>query len=354
MNMDIFDLYRDETKRSDLKDIFKDASQKHPDGLGDAFIEKDIWVTELLRLLFDEGLLEEKAVAFKGGTALSKRWKAIERFSEDIDLSIHWHDMLNGDKPEADAWAETTVSTSQNKKFRGAQSQRLEEWTLAFFERLKARLDAYGIEGLQVTYLNSEQVEVSYPNVVDQADSQYHLGPVLLEFGARNRGKPTQPSQLTTYLSEIEEYEKALSLPVAENVLVFDLSYIVWEKLTALHQFCTSEKSPNAARLARHWYDVDCMICKGIVDPLGNHQAISDVVEMKSARWGVKGVDFSLASQGKLRLIPDEPLRTEIAQDYFEMVEGGMYFSKPDEFSTILDRLSCTEKMINESLSPSK
>ncbi|QIR07440.1 nucleotidyl transferase AbiEii/AbiGii toxin family protein [Salinivibrio costicola] len=352
--MDIFDLYRDETKRSDLKDIFKDAAQKHPDGLGEAFIEKDIWVTELLRLLFDEGLLEGKAVAFKGGTALSKRWKAIERFSEDIDLSIHWHDMLNGDKPEAEAWAETTVSNSQNKKFREAQTQRLEEWTLGFFERLKARLDAYGIEGLQVKYLNSEKVEVYYPIVAEQTCSQYHLGPVLLEFGARNRGKPTDPSQLTTYLSEIEEYEEALSLPVAENVLVFDPSYIIWEKLTALHQFCTSEKSPNAARLARHWYDVDCMMCKDIVDPLGNHQAINDVVEMKSARWSVKGVDFSLASTGKLRLIPDEPLRTEIAQDYVEMVEGGMYFSKPDKFSTILDRLSSTEKMINESLLPSK
>lgn len=352
--MDIFDLYRDEKKRSDLKDIFKDASQKHPDGLGEAFIEKDIWVTELLRLLFDEGLLAGKAVAFKGGTALSKRWKAIERFSEDIDLSIHWHDMLDGDKPEADAWAETTVSNSQNKKFREAQSQRLQEWTLAFFERLKDRLDAYGIEGLQVNYLTSEKVEVYYPIVAEQADSQYHLGPVLLEFGARNRGKPTEPSQLTTYLSEVEEYAKALSLPIAKDVLVFDPSYIVWEKLTALHQFCTSEKSPNAARLARHWYDVDCMMCKGIVDPLVNHQAISDVVEMKSARWGVKGVDFSLASTGKLCLIPEEPLRSEITQDYIEMVKGGMYFSEPDEFSIILDRLSSTEKMINESLSPSK
>ncbi|MCL1137752.1 nucleotidyl transferase AbiEii/AbiGii toxin family protein [Shewanella pneumatophori] len=168
--------------------------------------------------------------------------------------------MLNSDKPEAEVWAETTVSNSQNKKFREAQTQRLEKWTLGFFERLKARLVAYGIEGLQVNYLNSEKVEVYYPIVAEQTGSRYHLGPVLLEFGARNRGKPAEPSKLTTYLSEIEEYEKALSLPVAENVLVFDPSYIIWEKLTALHQFCTSEKFPNAARLARHWYDVqrDC------------------------------------------------------------------------------------------------
>ena len=61
-------------------------------------------------------------------------------------------------------------------------------------------------------------------------DSQYHLGPVLLEFGARNRGKPTDPCQITTYLSEVVEYEQALSLPVAESVLVFDPSYIIWEK----------------------------------------------------------------------------------------------------------------------------
>lgn len=47
-------------------------------------------MVEILRLLYDEDLLGGMDVAFKGGTALSKCFSAIDRFSEDIDLSIHW------------------------------------------------------------------------------------------------------------------------------------------------------------------------------------------------------------------------------------------------------------------------
>ena len=47
-------------------------------------LEKDYYVTLLL-----EGLCREvKGLVFKGGTSLSKCYKAIDRFSEDIDLSL--------------------------------------------------------------------------------------------------------------------------------------------------------------------------------------------------------------------------------------------------------------------------
>lgn len=90
--MNIFELYKDESTKADLADLLTAAAQQHPAGLPDNFLEKDIWVTEILRLLYEENLFGDFQVAFKGGTALSKCWGAIERFSEDIDLSIHWAD----------------------------------------------------------------------------------------------------------------------------------------------------------------------------------------------------------------------------------------------------------------------
>lgn len=39
-----------------------------------------------LRGVFDTPIAEH--LVFKGGTSLSKGWKLIERFSEDIDLAI--------------------------------------------------------------------------------------------------------------------------------------------------------------------------------------------------------------------------------------------------------------------------
>ena len=50
-------------------------------------IEKDFWVCWLLGLLFAEPALAPHLV-FKGGTSLSKVYSVIDRFSEDIDLSM--------------------------------------------------------------------------------------------------------------------------------------------------------------------------------------------------------------------------------------------------------------------------
>ncbi|MBE7416824.1 MAG: nucleotidyl transferase AbiEii/AbiGii toxin family protein [Ideonella sp.] len=50
-------------------------------------VEKDFWVCWLLGLLFADPELARHLV-FKGGTSLSKVYGVIDRFSEDIDLSM--------------------------------------------------------------------------------------------------------------------------------------------------------------------------------------------------------------------------------------------------------------------------
>lgn len=55
-------------------------------GLPTAIIEKDWWVTTVLRALFM--LPYSNQLSFKGGTSLSKCWNLIERMSEDIDIGL--------------------------------------------------------------------------------------------------------------------------------------------------------------------------------------------------------------------------------------------------------------------------
>ena len=50
------------------------------------FIEKDYWVTYALHTIFNHEI--GKDTVFKGGTSLSKCYKLIDRFSEDIDLVV--------------------------------------------------------------------------------------------------------------------------------------------------------------------------------------------------------------------------------------------------------------------------
>src|SRR5580698_4226989 len=49
-------------------------------------LEKDFWVCWLLAILFNSEFAG--SLVFKGGTSLSKVFGVIERFSEDIDLSL--------------------------------------------------------------------------------------------------------------------------------------------------------------------------------------------------------------------------------------------------------------------------
>ena len=72
----------------DNKEAFQNAIRAASDHLGirDIFVEKDYWVTFLLwRLSMSENSVN---VVFKGGSSLSKVYKLIARFSEDVDLAI--------------------------------------------------------------------------------------------------------------------------------------------------------------------------------------------------------------------------------------------------------------------------
>jgi len=349
--MHILDYYQDAKRREELRQILMLGAQRHEDGLPDYFLEKDLWVTEILRLLYEEQLLGDYAVAFKGGTALSKCWKVIDRFSEDIDLSIHWADLADAED-EVAAWKQSISSGSQINKFRKRQSARLIEWSEQFVEKLNQRLVEYCIDGLGAEMeaeSHGEKINVYFPPVI-KGDTNYHLDHVLLEFGGRNRGQPTETHVIESYLGDIPELQ-TLTFPKA-RVQAYDPSYIMWEKLTALHQYSTMEREPNANRLARHWYDVDCMLQKGVVDIAGTNQARNDVVEMKKQRWAENGVDYELALQGELKLVPDAKRLAGIAADHQAAVQGRMFFIRrqPDDFDKIIGRISRAQDVINKAV----
>jgi predicted nucleotidyltransferase component of viral defense system len=51
-------------------------------------IRKDFWLTEALRGAVEHANSQGARVVFKGGTSLSKVFRLIERFSEDVDLLV--------------------------------------------------------------------------------------------------------------------------------------------------------------------------------------------------------------------------------------------------------------------------
>ena len=58
-----------------------------------AIIEKDFWVCWAHASPFRRVAIPAAVVIFKGGTSLSKAYHAVERFSEDVDLSLSRRDL---------------------------------------------------------------------------------------------------------------------------------------------------------------------------------------------------------------------------------------------------------------------
>ena len=70
------------------KELYNDAilATAQQKGIKEIYVEKDYWVTLALHRIFTSDIGKE--AVFKGGTALSKCYNIIERFSEDIDMVI--------------------------------------------------------------------------------------------------------------------------------------------------------------------------------------------------------------------------------------------------------------------------
>src|SRR5690606_8435948 len=116
------------------------ATQK---GMKPFAVEKDWWVSRTLEIIFQMDIA--KHLVFKGGTSLSKAWKLINRFSEDIDLSI--------DKEFFEGYA-GDISKKQISKLRKVAGKYT---TGTFFEELKKAFEEKGFIDLTFKIVEAKE-----------------------------------------------------------------------------------------------------------------------------------------------------------------------------------------------------
>lgn len=106
-------------------------------------LEKDIWVVWTLSALFDGSFAEH--LTFKGGTSLSKAYRAIRRFSEDLDITCDIRhlapDLVSGSGDEA-----IPGTRSQENRWTREIRRRLPVWvTEHAFPALESNLNESGV-----------------------------------------------------------------------------------------------------------------------------------------------------------------------------------------------------------------
>ena len=151
-------------------------------GIQPQAIEKDAWVTLVLRMIFSSKI--EQYLVFKGGTSLSKSYKLIERFSEDIDIAVDKKYLgFEGD-----------LSKGEIRKLRRKSHDFV---STEMVNILTNQLDGYGInkelyeiivENIKISDQDPETIKVNYKSVFEKIP--YLPNRVLIELGARSLLEP--------------------------------------------------------------------------------------------------------------------------------------------------------------------
>ena len=122
-----------------------------------------------------------------------------------------------------------------------------------------------------------------------------------------------------------------------------------WEKAMILHEetFRPAERF-RKPRMARHYYDVWCLITRGVAErAAGNLRLFRRVIEHREIFFPISWVDYSAIGQGTLRLLPPAEHRTEWQRDYTEMAETMFYGARPP-FEEILSVVAEFERRFND------
>jgi Nucleotidyl transferase AbiEii toxin, Type IV TA system len=158
-------------------------------------LEKDIWVCWALRTLF--GMPDRPQMAFKGGTSLSKVYKVIERFSEDVDITIDYRSL----SPHFDPF-DAALSISQRRKacekLQDQVGELVREKIAPFFSERIARETANGV-CVEIEQ-GGDAIRVIYDSALQSADlNRYMQSSILVEFGGRNTTEPMQIHAISPY-----------------------------------------------------------------------------------------------------------------------------------------------------------
>jgi len=225
----------------------------------DRAVEKDWWVTAVLKALFNTSCRDY--LLFKGGTSISKGWPIIERFSEDIDLSLgrqYFLDVLGLQYAAAG-------NNTQLKNLRKA-SRRFIHGTLS--QELGQQLAKMGLTGFTVSNQTTVPtadglkpidadsdptvIQVAYDSIFPAYEGDI-LPSVKIEISCLSMSEPFEEKPITTLIHDrFPELDQELSTII--RTVTPARTFL--EKAFLLNEEFQKEQ-PRFRRMSRHLYDLE-------------------------------------------------------------------------------------------------
>lgn len=305
-------------------------------------IEKDFWICWTLKHLFALDAIPE--LRFKGGTSLSKVFRLIDRFSEDIDISIDRAALgFFGERDLVNPKLSKTKRKDLDEELRGAITTAVKSKILP---KLHAEFEEIiGKQGWALTSSEEPNEEMTllfrYPPAFEYKD--YLRPQIKIEFG-RGDQRPSQKSPVTPFVAE--EFPDIFAEKLAE-IAVLDCERTFWEKVTLLH---AENHRPDSTRLkprmSRHWSDIAVMsAAERFRDDNLSIELLQRVIHFKQIYFAANWAHYETALPGTLSIVPNASLAKALREDYAQMKE--MFPAEALSFDEVLAKLESLEKRLN-------
>jgi len=303
-------------------------------------LEKDFWVCWLLGILFESQFAG--SLVFKGGTSLAKVFGVIERFSEDIDLSLSPAFLNLPDagtsRNQANKWM-TRAEAACGAEVRDAIAPVLS----AAVEAVLGKSERTWFEFLRDSHTNSPVLLFHYPSS-QPTGFAYLSRAVKLEFGSLTDQQPVGRHPVRPWVADV--------LPAAFpdwrcEVVALEVERSFWEKATILHtEYHRPAEKPTPDRFSRHYADTAALAKHPAASKaVHQHELRRRVVKWKSQFFGSSWANYDRATPGTFRLVPPPPRLPALRRDYQAMRD--MYLSEPASFDDVLSTLADLEARIN-------
>ncbi|MDD4425670.1 MAG: nucleotidyl transferase AbiEii/AbiGii toxin family protein [Mariniphaga sp.] len=317
--------------KEDKLKIIEQISARTP--LPDYAVEKDWWVVQTLRII--AGMDFAKHILFKGGTSLSKAWKLIDRFSEDIDLALD----------KAVLGIDTVQTKKQVKQLRSKSKSFI---THEFFPLLKKGFVDAGINDTHIfipetTENDPLSIEIHYPNVTQY--SKYIKPRVLIEIGSRSLKEPFTEQTIISFITEQFPEQDFADEPVIIATATPERTFL--EKIFLLHEEFQKDEI-RTDRLSRHFYDIEKMMDTPFAkEALANHVLYQTIVQHRKFLFSIGAVDYNLHQPQTINLIPPDKHLKEWEKDYTELSVNMIYGDKLS-WEKLLERIKELTDRINK------
>ena len=270
-------------------------------GLPPSSIEKDWWVTQVLKALHTLPYAEH--IAFKGGTSLSKCWNLIARFSEDVDIALSREFLgFSGEL------SKTQISDRLRRAACSFVREKMQYDVRKALVDLDIRTDAFSVDVIitPVTTTDPEVITITYHSLYEV--SPYIKNTVKIEISGRSMMEPIEKKAINAAIDAHFSKAPFAEKPFEVNAVIPERTFL--EKVFLLHEeFRKSEV--RVERMSRHIYDLAMMMDSEnkIADRAIHNEALyKAVLEHRRKFIGLKGFNYDELYPATLCIVPNDEI----------------------------------------------